>query len=100
MNFPDYEAAANGLMLEIMAQQGISFGTDKLEVTEPYIAMAKACVSAALGDLYRPARECCPNRDHVFDYGAHDATVEGKFVCLVEGCGAVLMPVEALTEED
>ena len=30
---------------------------------------------------------------HVFDYGAHNATVDNPYGCIVEGCIAVLVPV-------
>jgi len=46
---------------------------------------------------YRPTEDCIdPRGGHVFDYGAHSASVESPFRCIVscndEPCKAVLIP--------
>jgi len=41
--------------------------------------------------LYR-ATETCPDDYHIFDYGAHSATVDEPYVCLSPECGAALRP--------
>jgi len=53
-----------------------------------------------MSDLYQLAEKCAyQNSNHVFSYGAHASTVEEPFECLIEGCGAVLMPVISAGEK-
>lgn len=50
-------------------------------------------------DLVRPSADCVDGwHGHIFDYGAHAATVDNPYPCIVEGCEAYLVPVMPITK--